>query len=400
MPSADPKYQHILRAVYERPWAILPSTLALIVDIIRFRAAGGVLSDDEISARVSAAQNGPRKGQRQSGTVAVIPIYGPISQRQNMMSASSGGTSIEQLTSDFRGAMADDQVDGIVLEVDSPGGTVDMVEELATEIRAARGAKPIVAIANVMAASAAYWIASSADEIVVTPSGYVGSIGVFTAHEDLSAQAEMDGVKVTLVSAGRFKTEGNPWEPLSEEGQANLQDQVNQVYATFVAAVAKGRGVPVDDVRHGYGEGRVMLAKDALAAGMVDRIDTLDNTIRRVARQAIAGPNASMAALDTELPFTARLALVSAGAAELVEHATARLDMRAKQGRPAWSPADRAGLLSVADSLRALADEEADDPEPEPPEAAASSARAKVVALRRSLVQAEYGITSEELAHG
>lgn len=397
--AAEHKYAHILRAVYERPWAILPSTLALIVDIIRFRAAGGMLSDDEISARVSAAQNGPRKGGRQSGTVAVIPVYGPISQRQNMMSASSGGTSIEQLTSDFRGAMADDQVDGIVLEVDSPGGTVDMVEELATEIRAARGSKPIVAVANVMAASAAYWLASSADEIVVTPSGYVGSIGVFSAHEDLSAQAEMDGVKVTLVSAGRFKTEGNPWEPLSEEAQANVQDQVNQVYATFVGAVAKGRGTSVEDVRHGYGEGRVMLAKDALAAGMVDRIDTLDNTIRRVARQAIAGPNASMAALDSELPFSARLALVSAGAAELVEHAHERLDMRAKQGR-SLSATDRAGLLAVADSLRVLADDVVVDPGPELPEAAASSARAKVVALRRSLVQAEYGITSEELTHG
>lgn len=386
--AAATKYAHILRAVYERPWAILPSTLALIVDIIRFRAAGGVLSDDEISARVSAAQNGPRKGGRQSGTVAVIPVYGPISQRQNMMSASSGGTSIEQLTSDFRGAMADDQVDGIVLEVDSPGGTVDMVEELATEIRAARGGKPIVAIANVMAASAAYWIASAADEIVVTPSGYVGSIGVFTAHEDLSAQAEMDGVKVTLVSAGRFKTEGNPWEPLSEEAQANLQDQVNQVYGTFVGAVAKGRGTSVDDVRHGYGEGRVMLAKDALAAGMVDRIDTLDNTIRRVARQAIAGPNASMAALDTELPFTARLALVSAAVTDLVGHATARLDMRAKEGR-SLSATDRTGLLAVADALRVLA---ADDVEPaaEPAEAAPPLDWTKVAANRLALARAEF----------
>lgn len=397
MPSPD-KYQHVVRAVLERPWAILPSTLALIVDIVRFRAAGGVLSDDEIQARVGAAQNGPRSGGRQSGTVAVIPVYGPISQRQNMMSASSGGTSIEGLTADFRSAMADPQVDGIVLEVDSPGGTVDLVDELAAEIRAARGTKPIVAVANVMAASAAYWIASACDEIVVTPSGYVGSIGVFTAHEDLSAQAEMDGVKVTLIAAGKYKTEANPWEPLSPDAQANLQDQVDQVYATFVSAVAKGRGAPIDTVRTAYGQGRVLLAKDALAAGMVDRIDTLDNTIRRVARMSVAGPNASMAALDTELPFTARLALVSAAATDLVGHAMARLDMRAKEGR-SLSDADRSGLLAVADSLRVLAADDAES-DPDPDEAAPSLDWTKVAANRLALAQAEYGITTEELSHG
>jgi signal peptide peptidase SppA len=384
----QPKYAHILQAVYDRPWAILPSTLALIVDVLQFRAAGGMLSEDEIEARISAARNGPRNGSRRDVNVDVIGIYGPISGRQNLMSASSGGTSIEGITQAFRASLADPEVDSIVLEFDSPGGTVDGVAELAAEIRDARGRKPIVAHANTGAYSASYWLASAADEIVVTPSGAVGSVGVFTAHQDLSKAAEDAGVKTTLISYGKYKTEGNKWEPLTDEAKANLQDQVNQIGGMFTADLAKNRGVPVDTIRKGYGEGRVLLAKQALAAGMVDRIDTLDNTIRRVARQAIAGRNATTAALDSELPFAARLALVSAGAAELVEHATARLDMRAREGR-SLTAADRAGLLATADALRVLA---AEEPEQEPPDESASTAWVKGAANRLALARAEYGI--------
>lgn len=387
--SADPKYAHILQAVYSRPWAILPSTLALIVDILQFRASGGVLTDDEIQARVGGAQNGPRKGGRQVVNVAQIPIYGPISQRQNLMSASSGGTSVEGIAADFRAALADETIDGIVLEFDSPGGTIDGIPELADEIRAARGSKPIVAHANTLAASAAYWLATAADEVVVTPSGMVGSVGVFTAHQDLSKAAEMDGVKTTLISYGKYKTEANRWEPLSDDAKANLQEQVDQIGAMFVSGLAANRGVPVDAVRKTYGEGRIVLAKQALSAGMVDRIDTLDNTIRRVARQAIAARNSnSIAALDPELPFTARLALVTAAATDLVEHAEARLDMRTRQGRT-LSATDRAGLLAAADSLRVLAVEETDD---KPPAETASTAWTKGAANRLALARAEYGI--------
>jgi signal peptide peptidase SppA len=292
MQPVTPRYPNILRAVYSRPWAILPGTLALIVDILQFRAAGGTLSDEQIELRIRAASqdNGPRDKPRGSrskgGAVAVIPVYGPISQRQNLMAANSGGTSVEGLTQDFRDAMADDDVSGIVFDFDSPGGTIDGVSELAAEIRAARGGdKPIVAQANGMAASAAMWLASQADELVVTPSGLVGSIGIFTAHEDLSVQAEADGVKTTLISAGKFKTEGNPWEPLSEEARAHLQELVDAHYGMMVEDIAQGRGVSSATVRNGYGQGRIVLAKPAKAEGMVDRIDTIDNTIARGSRR-------------------------------------------------------------------------------------------------------------------
>lgn len=285
----DEKYQHIVRAVFERPWAILPSTLSMIVEVIRLRAAGEFFTDEEIEARIAASPRGPRGGGRQVGRVAVLPVYGVLSPRQNLVSRSSGGTSIEGLTSDLRAALADEAIDAIVMDIDSPGGNVEGVEELAAEIRASRGRKPIVAVANHQAASAAYYLASAADEIVASPSSMVGSIGVLAAHQDLSKAAELDGVKTTLISAGKYKTEANQWEPLTDEARARIQAEVDSYYGMFVSAVAKGRGVSVDTVRSEYGQGRMFVAKEAKAAGMVDRIDTFDRTVARVAREAVAG---------------------------------------------------------------------------------------------------------------
>jgi signal peptide peptidase SppA len=387
----NPKYRHIAQAVYGRPWAIVPDTLALIVDILEFRAAGGILTEEEIDERIQGAANGPRKGGRQAGSVAVIPVYGPISQRQNLMSANSGGTSVEGLTADFRAALADPGVDAIVLEVDSPGGTVDGIPELADEIYAARGQKPILAHANTMAASAAYWLASAAQEIQVTRSGSVGSVGVFMAHQDMSKAAELEGVKTTLISHGKYKTEGNRWEPLSDEARANLQDQVDQIGQMFTSTLAKNRATPVETVRSSYGQGRLVLAKQALAAGMVDGIATLDDTIRRASRLALAGQNPDkLGALDPALPFNTRLALVSAATTDLLEHATARLDMRAKDGR-SIPTADRAGLLALADSLRAVAEAQVDELEEEPAAAAAADqAWARAAQNRIALARAEH----------
>jgi signal peptide peptidase SppA len=426
----EPRYPNILRAVYSRPWAILPGTLALIVDILQFRAAGGRLSDEEIEGRVRAAstQNGPRAQSRGSrakgGAVAVIPVYGPISQRQNIMSANSGGTSIEGLTQDFRDAMADEDVSGIVFDFDSPGGTIDGVGELAAEIRAARGGdKPIVAQANGMAASAAMWLAAQADELVVTPSGLVGSIGVFTAHEDLSAQAEQDGVKTTLISAGKYKTEGNPWEPLTDEARGHLQELVDSHYGMMIEDIAAGRGVTPAAVRNGYGQGRIVLAKPAKAEGMVDRIDTIDNTIARVARgqipvrgisagkAAAAGPRLGYANAITEplegiellegetgtitqggaedpgegSTFGNRLAAVLAEAEDVADHVQRRAAMRAKGGHD-LSPTERARARALAGALVAVAGDDVPDPEPDaaPVTDWAGKARANRLALARA----------------
>lgn len=289
------RYQHILRAVFETPWAIRPSMLAVIVDLLAFRSSGGRFDAAEIAERIGARR--PPASEGPAG-VAVIPLHGVIIPKAGGFSEISGGTSIERFRAAFREAMARSDVKALVIDVDSPGGMVDQVPEMASEIRAARGQKPIVAVANTQAASAAYWLASQADEVVVTKSARVGSIGVITAHEDESKKAELAGVKTTLISAGKFKTEGNPFEPLSIEAREYVQSMVDGYYAMFVSDVARGRGAPIDAVRAGFGQGRMVGASDAVALGMADRVGTLETVIQASLSERVAAAEAVDAVIE------------------------------------------------------------------------------------------------------
>lgn len=214
--------------------------------------------------------------QQAGGIVAVLSMMGGIRHR------SSFGTSVQGFREKFREAIANPNVKTIVFNVDSPGGTVSGVPELAEEIFEARAIKPIIAVADVFAASAAYWLAAAATKILVTPSGSVGSIGVFAMHIDQSKLLQDIGFKVTLISAGRYKVEGNSFQPLSEEAHAQIQKDVDSVYEDFITAVAKFRGTDVERVLNDFGQGRMIMAKDAVAANMADGIDTLDNVINNL----------------------------------------------------------------------------------------------------------------------
>lgn len=287
--------ERVIAYVVGRPWAVLPEIAEIMVDVLARRAMGERLAEEEIEARIGRPIDmqaaAPVRRQEaasgaEGGAVAVVPVAGIIAHRaravQNLSSPAS--TSTELLGAQLRELMGDARVGAIVLDVDSPGGTVDGVPELAAEIRRMRGqGKPIVAVANALAGSAAYWIASQADELVVTPSGQVGSIGVFTVHEDLSKRLEAEGRKLTLISAGKFKTEGHPYAPLGDEAFAAVKAKVDAYMAMFVSGVAQGRGVPVAQVRDGFGQGRTLIARDAVAEGMADRVDTLEHVIERLA---------------------------------------------------------------------------------------------------------------------
>lgn len=274
-------YEHIIQAVQALPWAILPEKLAVIREILVLRANGQRLTPEEIKAEMEAAR-GDRQIVTGGQAIAVIPVVGTLIPRGNMMTEMSGAASVQRLQAQFRTALSDPEVGSIVLDIDSPGGQVGGIEEFATEIYQARGQKRIVAVANTLAASAAYWLASAAGELVVTPSGEVGSIGVFALHQDVSAALDKLGVRMTLISAGKYKTEGNPFEPLGEEARAAAQTRVNDYYQMFSAAVARGRGVSQADVVSGFGEGRVVGADEAVRLGMADRVATIDQVINQL----------------------------------------------------------------------------------------------------------------------
>jgi signal peptide peptidase SppA len=208
----------------------------------------------------------------------------------------------------FSQLVNDPGVSAIVLEVDSPGGYSDGILELSDRIYEARGRKPVVAVANHLMASAAYWIGTAADEVVASPSSEMGSIGAFAAHEDISKALEQEGIKVSLIAEGKYKIEGNPYEPLGEDARAAIQARVRNVYDAFVEAVARNRGVKVSDVRKGFGEGRVVGARQAVEMGMADRVDTLEGTIERllgtgeVASKQVASGKGEVASENVESP--------------------------------------------------------------------------------------------------
>lgn len=268
-----------LRHYRHSAWSVVPEMLPRIADA--FRRGATERTDAEIIPEPGAAL-GSRV--QSTGGVAVIPLKGLITKRPSFISLLfGGGGGLQSFRSAFREALGSEEIGSILIDIDSPGGSTDLISETAAEIRAARGTKPVIAISNTLAASAAYWIAAQADEIIVTPSGEVGSIGVFAVHEDWSGFNEAMGVMPTYVSAGRFKTELNPDEPLSEEAKAALQATVDEFYELFVIDVAAGRGASVDAVRNGYGEGRVVTAQRAVALGMADRVETYEATVARLA---------------------------------------------------------------------------------------------------------------------
>jgi len=284
------KYPRVIRAVANTPWAILPEKLHAILDFLAFKAQGGAVTPELIAA---LQQTAPAPGLRSGGMIGVLSLFGLISHRANMLNDISGGTSTEKFASQLRQLLADPQVKSIVIDVDSPGGTAEGVMELSDEIFGAREQKKIVAVANATAASAAYWIASAATEFAVIPSGLVGSIGIFGVHIDESKLEEKIGIKTTLVSAGKYKTEGDSSLPLSEEARTAMQALVDEFYEMFVKTVARNRGVEVSAVREGFGEGRLVTARQAVKLGMVDRVATLEESLTRLG----AGRNRSVSPL-------------------------------------------------------------------------------------------------------
>jgi signal peptide peptidase SppA len=277
------QYNRIIAAISRTAWAIEPHKGADLWAFFRVKAAGIKLTSAEIEASIDAAAQAAPRSQR-AGNVAVLRLNGVIMHRAEQVDDISGpgGTSSERFGARFDEVLRDDNVSAIVIDINSPGGAVSGTPELFAKILAARGQKPIIAVANAMAASAAYWIATAADEIVITPSGEVGSVGVWTAHDDLSEAFKMAGIKTTLIYAGQYKVEANPFEPLGEEARAALQASVQESYEMFTRDIARGRGRKVEDVIANFGQGRMVSADEAVRLGMADRVETLEATIARI----------------------------------------------------------------------------------------------------------------------
>jgi ClpP class serine protease len=212
---------------------------------------------------------------------AVVPLFGVIAPRASLLDSSAGGTALDGFMRDLRVAQASQAIERIVMVVDSPGGTVSGLAEAAEAIRAS--AKPITAFVTGQAASAAYWLASSASRIVAERAAVVGNIGVVISQSRQVGPDQSGRIVREVVSSGAPNKRP---DADTEEGRAALQAMVDAAEAVFVADVAKGRGVTPATVRNEYGRGAMLIASDALKAGMIDEIGTLEGVLARNTRRA------------------------------------------------------------------------------------------------------------------
>jgi signal peptide peptidase SppA len=250
-------------------WSILPDKFDLLYQKFFEMQA------EDFKAQIGG-QGGDERPYRVTDGLAVIPITGPLTKRMSFFSVLFGGSSYEKISSDFKMAIEDEEVRGIVLDIDSPGGTVSGAEGLADLVFNSRGEKPIIAFANGLMASAAYWIGSAADAIIAENTSVAGSIGVLMIHTDYSELEKKMGVKTTYLSAGSYKAMGNSSQPLSDQAKDYFQSQLNYVYSIFVETVARNRDVEVDRVLIKMADGKTFIGQQAKDAGLVDEIGGLD----------------------------------------------------------------------------------------------------------------------------
>ena len=215
-----------------------------------------------------------------SGKVAVIPIHGTLVRRTSGLEAESGLASYTGIAAQLDAALASPEVAAILLDVDSPGGESGGVFDLADRIRVAAQAKPVWAVANDMAFSAAYALASAATRVFVARTGGVGSIGVIAMHVDQSVKDAKDGIRYTAVFAGERKNDLNPHEPISDEAHAVLKAEVDRVYDLFVETVARHRGLDADTVR--ATEAGLFFGSNAVAAGLADAVGGFDDALTQL----------------------------------------------------------------------------------------------------------------------
>ena len=259
-----------LTELLKRPpfWAILPSAfrgLLLLNDSDRQNPAEENRRRYAALAKSTAASGRSDSASRQT---LLIPVMGVLTSDCDWC-----GTTYGTIQSGLEKAASDPNIEQVILYVDSPGGEAMSCMETADQIYALAKDKPVTAMVSGMAASAAYWLASQARQIVLAPSGEVGSVGVRVMHADFSGMLEEAGIKITELAAGDYKTEFSPFAPLTDEAKANAQQKLGTIYSQFLDAVTRGRGMRAAASADGkYGNGRMLQASEAMSAGLVDKL--------------------------------------------------------------------------------------------------------------------------------
>lgn len=279
---------HIADRVLNRPLLVTRDKAQVILSVLAGRIGvnspeasrfeGTSVVEDESGARRAVPYRITREG------VGIITVTGSLVNRGTWIGASSGLTSYEGIGHQLKTAAADPAVKAVILDLHSPGGEAVGAFETAALVRDLAAKKRTIAVVNGMAASAAYAIASGANEIVTTETGVSGSIGVVLLHADFSRHLDREGITPTLIHAGAHKVDGNPFEPLSADVREDLQAEVNAFYDAFLATVAKGRGNRLSAAAARKTEARTFIGKAAVDAGVADRVGSFESVLAELSR--------------------------------------------------------------------------------------------------------------------
>lgn len=261
------KLLNIMQHVYCEPWVILPAMHKQISDIVSDHLSGDAHLPDGRAETFINSKPPEKSGLKVSDGVAYIDLFGVVGRRVGEFEKSSGVTDLIDFENAMNEAAVRDDVQGILLSIDSPGGTVGGTPEAAALVKKVNTSKPVVAYTDSLMASAAYWIGSQAAMIVASGSSQVGSIGVYQAFLDQSRQAELEGVKVELFKTGKYKGMGIAGLPLTDEQRALIQSGVDEVFSWFVDAVTDQHDIPADAL-----QGQTFFAQDALVNDLIDTI--------------------------------------------------------------------------------------------------------------------------------
>lgn len=275
---------HLASRLFGTPLLVARPKLDVILGVLGPRFAGSALEPLDIGSPPTRGPEITPEG------IAIIPVTGALVTRSGYLAAASGLMSYGDIGDAIEAASSDPRVRGIVLDIDSPGGEVgglfDLVDRM-TELRRTSG-KPIRAVANEAALSAAYAIACATDDLTVTQTGEVGSVGVVAVHVDESAADRQAGLAWTFVHAGERKVDGNPHEPLSSRARTDIQADVDALYERLVALVAEGRNVAPETVR--ATEAGISRGEQAVRAGLADRVGTLRQAVAELAADLVRQP--------------------------------------------------------------------------------------------------------------
>jgi signal peptide peptidase SppA len=270
-------YGRILLAIADRPWAITPTALATILQVVQ-HPIHGEANLTALAARLGRPlENGGNRVQRRDDT-AVLDVEGPLFRYANVMTRVSGATSMQQLSLDLRTAMDDPAVKRVVLSINSPGGQVDGINEMADMIREYDKEKPITAYVGGLAGSGGYWLASAARRIVANESAQLGSIGVLATFIDNREAQRRQGIAQYDVVSSQSPLKRS--DPATEDGRAQIQDMVDTMADLFIGRVAAFRNVTSDKVVREFGRGGIMPARKAVAVGMADALGSLEGLLR------------------------------------------------------------------------------------------------------------------------